>query len=204
MKDDFIQTVLPYTMVGPVRLFSLCELSQRIEYDQVPGDVIECGVCNGGSAAILAHYATKSSLDRKVWLLDSFQGLPNTTVEVDGKDAPLHQGSYVGQIEVVREVLQLVEATMDKVYILEGWFKDTLPLVSAQQIALLNLDCDWYESVKQCLETLYDRVVPGGFISFDDYNFWPGCKRAVDEFFKSRNLTYVLNQVECACWFRKN
>ena len=93
---------------------------------------------------------------------------------------------------------------MDRVRILPGWFAETFPSVSASQIALLNIDADWYESVKLCLEAFYDRVMPGGFISIDDYGHWPGCKKAVDEFFQTRQLTPALQQVDyTAHWFRK-
>jgi hypothetical protein len=104
----------------------------------------------------------------------------------------------------VREVLQLAGANMARIKILPGWFQDTFPTVSTSQIALLNIDADWYESVKLCLETFYDRLTAGGFISFDDYGHWPGCKKAVDEFFAARQLPYMLQKVDyTAHWFQK-
>jgi O-methyltransferase len=69
---------------------------------------------------------------------------------------------------------------------------------------LLNIDADWYESVKLCLDTFYDSVVPGGFISLDDYGAWPGCRLAVDEFFRLRALPFPLNPVDTAHWFQKS
>lgn len=195
--------VQPHTLVGPERIHNLYLLSQRIEEEQVPGDVIECGVCNGGTAALLAWRATNSALDRKVWLLDSFQGMPKTTSE-DGEKAKEHIGKEIGDIERVKKLLGSVEADMSRVRIVPGWFRDTFPSVTSTQIALLNIDADWYESVKLCLNTFYDRVVTGGFISFDDYGHWPGCRRAVDEFFEARRLPYKLQQVDyTAHWFRK-
>jgi hypothetical protein len=93
---------------------------------------------------------------------------------------------------------------MSRVRIVPGWFQDTFPSVTAAQIALLNIDADWYASVKLCLETFYDRVADGGFVSFDDYGHWPGCRQAVDEFFAARKLPYKLQQVDyTAHWFRK-
>jgi O-methyltransferase len=197
------KTVQPYTLVGPERIQSLFRLALRIERERVPGDVIECGVCNGGTAAILARSASHSRLNRTVWLLDSFQGMPETT-PADGEAAKAHIGKEVGNPAQVREVLRLVGADMNRVRIVQGWFQDTFPSVSPSQIALLNIDADWYESVKLCLETFYDRVVPGGFISFDDYGHWPGCRAAADEFFQRRQLSYKLHEVDyTARWFRK-
>jgi O-methyltransferase len=174
----------------------------------VPGDVIECGVCNGGTAAVLARFASHSRLNRNVWLLDSFQGMPEITPEdgigVSNDPAEAHVGKEVGDPERVNDVLRSIGADLNRVRILPGWFQDTFPSVTAKEIAILNIDADWYESVKLCLNTFYDRVVPGGFVSLDDYGHWPGCRRAVDEFFQARGLPYKLHEVDyTAHWFRK-
>ncbi|MGB2640203.1 MAG: TylF/MycF/NovP-related O-methyltransferase [Candidatus Acidiferrum sp.] len=202
-EERLAKLILPDTLVGPERIHNLYVLAKRVEKEKVPGDVIECGVCNGGTAALLARFATRSRLNRTIWLLDSFQGMPVTTPE-DGDAAKAHVGKEVGDVERVKAVLQRVGAEMSRVRIVSGWFQDTFPTVSASQIALLNIDADWYESVKLCLETFYDRVVRGGFISFDDYGHWPGCRKAVDEFFQARRLPYKLHQVDyTAQWFQK-
>jgi hypothetical protein len=59
-----------------------------------------------------------------------------------------------------------------------------------EKIAILRLDTDWYESSKYELEQMYDNVVTGGVIIFDDYYHWDGQRRATDDFFKSRNISY--------------
>ncbi|MDJ0579615.1 TylF/MycF/NovP-related O-methyltransferase [Crocosphaera sp.] len=196
--------VQPFTLVGPERMESLYNLSQRIDLENIPGDVIECGVCNGGTAAILAHFATNSyKYERKAWFFDSFQGMPETTEE-DEEEAKEYVGEVVGDISKVLTVLNLLNADMTKVEILKGWFDETFPTVNIPKIALLNIDADWYVPVKFCLETFYDAVVPGGFISFDDYGHWPGCKKAVDEFFQERQLSYKLHEVDyTARWIQK-
>jgi O-methyltransferase len=203
LETRITKMVVPDTLVGPERLHNLYVLAKRVEKENIPGDVIECGVCNGGTAALLARFATRSRLNRTMWLLDSFQGMPVTTAE-DGEAAKAHIGKEVGDIERVRGVLMRIGADMSRVRILPGWFQDTFPAVSASRIALLNIDADWYESVKLCLDTFYDRVVTGGFISFDDYGHWQGCRQAVDEFFEARRLPYKLQQVDyTARWFQK-
>jgi O-methyltransferase len=201
-------TVLPYTLVSPERVNNLYRLARRIEEEEVPGDVVECGVCNGGTAAVLARFASRSRMARTVWLFDSFEGMPGVTKEdgpsVSGETAESHIGQEVGDPARVNEVLRKVRAKMDRVRIVPGWFQDSFRSFSGKQIALLNIDADWYESVKLCLSTFYDLVAAGGFVSFDDYGHWPGCKRAVDEFFAVRQLPYRLNQVDySAFWFQK-
>ena len=200
--------VLPYTLVSRERIQNLYRLARRIEKERVPGDVIECGVCNGGTAAVLARFASRSSMNRTVWLLDSFQGMPEVTPEdgagLGGDTAESHIGKEVGDPTRVTQVLEKVRTNMNRVRIVPGWFQDTLPTVTAKEIAILNIDADWYESVKLCLNAFYDRVVPGGFVSLDDYGYWPGCKRAVDEFFQARHIPYKLIPADStAHWFRK-
>jgi O-methyltransferase len=181
------------TMVGPARIHNLSRLAQRIEDEQLPGDVVECGVYKGGTAAILARLATHSRLPRTVWLFDAFQGMPPATA-ADGPEAPSWVGNLVSSPRRVERLLRRTGADLSRVRIVPGLFSDTFPSVHIPQIALLNIDADWYESVKLCLETFYNAVVPRGFISIDDYGDWPGCRRAVDEFFRHHGLSFPLHE----------
>jgi hypothetical protein len=89
--------------------------------------------------------------------------------------------------------------------VLEGWFKDTLHHMP-NGISLLRMDGDYYESTMTTLELLYDKVSPGGVILIDDYRWWIGCKQAVHDFFKKRNLVLNLVQTDgddTEAWFIK-
>jgi len=191
------------TMLGPERIQNLFRLAQRIEDEQIPGDVIECGVYKGGSAAIFARLATHSRLPRTVWLFDSFQGMPPATA-ADGPEAASWVGNLTSSPGRVMRLLRRTGVDLSRVRIVPGLFQDTFRSVHIPQIALLNIDADWYESVKLCLESFYNAVVPRGFISFDDYGDWPGCRLAVDEFFQNRQLSFPLHRVDhTAHWFQK-
>lgn len=190
-------------MVGPARIENLTRLARLIEDEQIPGDVIECGVYRGGTAALLARSATHSRLPRTVWLFDSFRGMPPATAP-DGPGAAGWVGKLSSSPGKVQRLLRRVGADLSRVRIVPGLFEDTFPSVHIPQVALLNIDADWYESVKLCLETFYDAVVPRGFISLDDYGAWPGCRLAVDEFFRRHSLSFPLHPVdETAHWFQK-
>ena len=192
------------TMLGPARIQSLSRLAQRIEDEQIPGDVVECGVYRGGSAAIFARRATHSRLGRTVWLFDIFQGMPPATAS-DGPEADSWVGNLRSSPQRVERLLRRTGADMSRVRIVPGLFQDTFPKVHIPRIALLNMDADWYESIKLCLETFYDAVAVGGFVSIDDYRLWPGCQQAVDEFIRKRQLTIRMQQVdEGASWFQKS
>ena len=204
------EMVQPYTMASPERINRLIDNAIAANENRIEGDMVECGVCNGGSAAVLAYFATKASIARRTWLFDSFEGLPATTKEdlpsANGNTAESCIGQCVGSIETVKQVLSLVGADMRSVNIIKGWFTDTFPKFSPQieKIAMLNLDSDWYESEKLCLETFYDKVVEGGFIYFDDFFYWPGCRKAVEEFFaKHPSKMPMFNRVGHSMWLQK-
>lgn len=191
------------TMVGPERIANLARLAQRLEDEQIPGDVVECGVYKGGTAALLARTATHSRLPRTLWLFDVFDGMPPATA-ADGPEAASWVGSLASSPQKVSRLLRRTGADLSRVRIVPGLFQQTFPSVQIPQIALLNIDADWYESVKLCLESFYNAVVPRGFISLDDYGAWPGCRRAVDEFFLHRHLSFPLHPVDAAAhWFQK-
>lgn len=190
-------------MVGRRRILNLYQLAVRLDREGIPGDFVECGVANGGTGAVLAYCAAQSPLNRSVWLFDSFGGMPETSVE-DGEVSRAYVGQVLGNVENVRSALSLVNADMEKVRIVEGFFQDTFGSVEIPRIALLNIDADWYESVKLCLERFFDSVVAGGVISIDDYGHWQGCRTAVQEFLKQRHLSPRLSAVDyTARWFRK-
>lgn len=78
----------------------------------------------------------------------------------------------------------------------KGLFQETLPRRRSGPIALLHLDGDWYESIRVCLETLWDNVSPGGIVQIDDYGAWAGARKAVDEFFSARNISARLTYID--------
>ena len=84
----------------------------------------------------------------------------------------------------------------DQVQFTKGLFQDTLPASDVSQIALLHIDGDWYESVKTCLDNLYDKVAPGGIIQIDDYGDWKGARKATDEFFGRRGIRVTLKRLD--------
>jgi O-methyltransferase len=197
------RTVLPYTMVGLKRLKNLDRLARSLDEGHVPGDVVECGTCNGGSAAVLARIACRSPLARHVWLLDSFAGMP----PAGEKDSPLagaYTGLCCGSLDRVREVLRRVGVPQERVTTVQGWFEDTLPNLDVPRIALLHIDADWHDSVLLCLEHLFDRVVPGGFVVFDDYGYWEGCRLAWRGFKDRRGLDLEVTDVDgVGAYFQK-
>jgi hypothetical protein len=147
----------------------------------------------------MALVAARYGGHRKMWLFDSFDGLPAPTAEDFGGDSnttgthirPLEEGSCLGTYEEVEALLfDKLRLSRASISLVKGWFEETVPLTAGQMrpIAVLRIDADWYESVRTCLEHLYDSVVPTGYIIIDDYGTCVGAKKAFDEFVSKRGL----------------
>lgn len=175
-----------HTLVSRAKLSALCSLVARLERDGIPGAIVECGVFKGGAAALMAHEAGGQ---RDVFLFDSFSGLPPPG-DKDGAIAKetFREGWCASTESDVLRVFHALGVMNNHVHLVRGWFQDTLPAAGVGPIALLHIDADWYDSVKVALDHLFDHVVPGGFVVFDDYARWEGCTRAVDEFLAARGL----------------
>lgn len=197
--------VWPFTMVGCPRLINAYQLARRIDRDRVPGAIVECGVWKGGCAAMMAV----GSKDRPIWLFDSFEGLPEPTPSDGPLALDFANNINRGELKSIRRCegtvdhvnklfFSILKVKKDRVHTVKGWFQDTLYPEKEKigPIALLRLDGDWYESTKICLNELYDQVVCGGYVIIDDYFYWEGCKKAVDEFLETRNINSSLVQID--------
>ena len=192
--------VRPYTLLTPARLNALYDMATAVDREHIPGDVVECGVWNGGGSGMVARSLQASDSEKHQWLFDSFQGLPEPE-EVDGPMAVGMAGELRAHPERVASIVSSSGRPMDRVHIVQGWFEETLPKADVRQVALLHIDADWYSSVKLCLNLLYDRVSPGGFIVFDDYGYWEGCRAAVQEFWSERGITNELIQIDSDSYY---
>lgn len=173
-----------FTQVSQRRQDSILQKAQALVADRVDGDFVECGVLDGGTAALLGFAARNDG--RKIHLFDAWAGMPET-VPQDGDGANKWVGDIVGSPRRVRAVLHKVGANPKNIVIHKGWFDDTLPVSGIQRIAFLHVDCDFYEPTKVVLETFVPLMVSGGWVQIDDYNSFEGCRVAVNEFLETRS-----------------
>ncbi len=129
----------------------------------------------------MAHFTAASG--RAVHLFDAWQGLPRTTAE-DGPEGKKWEGQVVGSPRRVARLMDRLGIDAARIRYHVGWFNETFPSARAEvgPVALLHVDCDFHDPVKLCLDTWYSAVVPGGFVQFDDYGSFVGCRRAVADF----------------------
>ena len=198
-NEEFAQLyrqIRAYTVCGNSCLFGLYSAVKYVVDRGICGDIVECGVARGGSAALLGLTARRLNARRALWLFDTFEGLPPpTTDDPDYKIAKRYTGAYRGDLDQVTELFRRC-AMLDQTRFIKGNLQETLTPPELTRIAVLHIDADWYESVKICLEKLYDLVSSGGVIQIDDYGHWRGARKAVDEFLTCRSIDVPLRALD--------
>jgi O-methyltransferase len=164
----------------------------------ISGDIVECGVGRGRSLLIIAGELLEAHEGgrREIFACDSFAGFPEPTLQdashrnpKRGEWAKSPSGRYEYSPDFVRSVLTESSINPDRITFRVGYFCETLPHHPNRPIALLHVDGDLYQSHIDTLSSLYDKVVTGGVIIFDDLLFeydpndcFPGARIAVKEF----------------------
>lgn len=188
-----------HTMIGLPRLNNIQYCVEDVIRNEVPGDFIETGVWKGGATifmrAILAAHGVK---DRKVFVADSFVGLPPPDIvrypQDKGDIHHRYQVLAVSEAEV-RNNFKKFGLLDDRVIFLKGWFKDTLPRAPFEKLAVIRLDGDMYEATMDALTHLYPRLSPGGYCIIDDY-LLPKCKKAVEDYRAANNILAPLKKID--------
>jgi capsular polysaccharide biosynthesis protein len=198
-----------HSMIGVLRLENICELTRTVLREGIPGDLIETGVWRGG-ACILMRGVLRAcdDLDRKVYVADSFRGLPPPDVERYPEDSgqTIHTFDYLSVSQkTVADNFRAYGLLDERVVFVEGWFKDTLPHLPTDALALMRLDGDLYESTIQALEALYPKLSVGGFVIVDDYGSWPSCRQAVHDYRAAHDIEDAIIRVDTAgVYWRKS
>jgi len=179
------------TMVGLRQLDNVQLCVADVLRRKVPGDLIEAGVWRGGVTifmrGILKAYG---DTDRKVWVADSFEGLPPT------RDFGWSQGMMAVSLDEVKANFAGYGLLDDRVRFLKGFFNKTLPGAPIDKLAVFRADADLYESTMDALNNLYPKLSVGGYAMFDDYVSDPPCKRAIDEYRASHGITEPILQID--------
>jgi hypothetical protein len=197
-----------HTMVGIKRLENLRALAQRALDDRVPGDFIETGVWRGGCCILMrAVLAANGATDRRVYVADSFAGLPPPNEALYPADKGLDLSIYrelAIPLEQVKDNFSRYGLLDEQVVFVKGLFKDTLPEIPARSFALLRLDGDLYESTINALEALYPKLSPGGFVIVDDYRVIAACQRAVDDYRARLGIAAPIHEIDdSGVWWQK-
>ncbi|MBX9587297.1 MAG: TylF/MycF family methyltransferase [Gammaproteobacteria bacterium] len=218
-EDAFSDRVFQHVWHG--RALSMCTITRLDSMFQfifntinnkVDGDIIECGVWRGGCAIYMqAILYILGRLDKKLFLADSYCGLPIPDTELDKE---MYYNSNVEDVnrlfiseETVRDNFTRYNLLFDNVIFLKGWFKDTLPTDKIKSLSILRIDCDFYESTLTTLEQLYPKLSIGGYVVLDDYRL-DICdeKKATDYYRKIHNIKEKIVHIDwqSSYWIKEN
>jgi O-methyltransferase len=179
-------------MIGDVRLASLHTCIVDVLESGVPGDLLEAGVWRGGASILMRGILKAHRSDRTVWVADSFAGLPPPTPSLypaDEGDEHWRNASLAVSLDEVKRNFDKYGLLDDQVKFLVGWFHETLASAPIEQLAILRLDGDMYQSTMDGLRNLYPLLAPGGYLIVDDYGAIPACKQAVLDYRKEFDIT---------------
>ena len=153
-----------------------------------PGDFVELGCYKGDTSLLLAEVLGGS--DKKLWIYDSFEGLPEKSAEDMSVMGENFKGGelFVTKREVKERFLR---AGLPVPIIKKAWFKDLQDEDLPEKIAFAFLDGDFYDSIKDSLKLVESKMNSGAKMIIHDYNneALPGVKKAVDEWLVGKNLT---------------
>jgi hypothetical protein len=221
LVDRVIAEVRPYTMVPDEGLRATIILTLQTIASDVPGDLVECGTWLGGSsfAMLLAQRYAFGEIRRPVWMYDSFQGMGEPS-DADGGNARRWKDYQLSGVpdrdgwdycvaplhKVMQAVTHFGLNHIDEVRLVPGWLEKTLPKHKPEQIAVLRVDCDWYDPVKLVLDQLEPLVPDYGVIILDDYCAWAGCVLATHEHLAKNRLAWPIHSLpnDAGAWLFKN
>jgi O-methyltransferase len=195
---EIISAVQPFTMTSCERIAAIVDAARYISRRGIPGAIVECGVWRGGSMMAAALALLEMKDDRDLYLFDTFAGMTAPTqhdIDFTGAAAEPHFAASAADdhnewcyasIEDVRRNLLSTGYPEAKCHFIMGDVLTTIPFEELNQIAVLRLDTDWYESTLHELHHLYPKLTRGGLLIIDDYGHWQGCHKAVEEYFMSR------------------
>ncbi|TCP61756.1 O-methyltransferase [Baia soyae] len=189
---------IAHTMVGRERINNLHQCMTSVINENIEGDFIETGAWRGGSCLLMRGFLKSHGItDRKVWVADSFEGLPapDPQYPVDA-GLTLHEVDFLRvSVEEVIDNFKKYDLLDDQVIFLKGWFKETLPVAPIEKIAIARLDGVMYSSTTEAFMNLYHKVSVGGYVIINDYSV-PMCHRAVHDFRNKLNITESIINVD--------
>jgi O-methyltransferase len=195
-------------MTSIERVITLIRAVKYLHDNRIEGDIAECGVWRGGSMMVVA-YTLKELGDttRKLFLYDTFTGMSPATdkdkryddvaaKEINAEFEKKGEKWCYADLPDVKRNLLSTGYPPGNLHFVEGPVEETIPGVLPDNLCLLRLDTDWYESTLHEFRHLYPRLSKNGVLIIDDYGHWQGAKEATDEYFKDSRPTPFLHRID--------
>lgn len=149
------------------RVYICCYFASLVK--KLEGDFVECGVNTGAYSRAVIDYIDFGSLNKKFYLLDTFEGFPDEQISEEEKMAGV--GMYGGD-HYKNVYQQVVESFKNfNVKVIKGRVPATLHECDTSKIAYLSIDMNAVAPEIAAAEYFWDKIVPGGVILLDDYGF---------------------------------
>ena len=190
-----------HTMIGLARLRNIEHCAEQVFADGIAGDFLEAGVCKGGATIFMRGLQIAyGEGSRKTWVVDSFEGVPPSIDPADARygfhlDEACSPWLACGEA-AVRDHFARYGLLDTRVEFVPGWLAESLPGAGIGDLAILRIDVDLYSATRDCLDLLYDKVVPGGFVIVDDYGQLGCCRDAVDDFRERRGVAEPIRWID--------
>ncbi len=159
----------------------------------LPGQVVECGVFKGASLIRFCTFREilESPYSRKIIGFDAFGKFPEQDNIDDQTFVKKFEGAAGDGISVEELKAVLAHKKFENYELIQGDITQTIPNYITNhpelKISLLHIDVDVYQPSVTILNHLFDRVVSGGLLVFDDFGTVAGETKAIDEFFADKN-----------------
>lgn len=190
-----------YSMLQVTGLHNLYQSIRYITANQIPGNLIECGVFPGGTSIFAALCMRHMGLaSRKLFLSDTFEGFPSGSSDIK-KGQVIAGRRFDNFADLVRSNIESELGEALEIELVQGDVAETLPKLDTGPLSLVRLDTDFYESTRAELTELYPKLVPGGVLIVDDYGIYEGSRRATDEYFGGLSSPPLFSRVDNGVWF---
>jgi O-methyltransferase len=200
LGSGWLEATSALTLLGKQRLDNLQWCVEEVLKRKVPGDLIETGVWRGGACILMRAILKAHGIrDRKVWLADSFEGLPPPDPDrypVDRRSTFHEQHGFAISLTEVQSNFEKYGLLDDQVEFVKGWFSETLPKLAGHVWSVIRLDGDMYQSTWEALESLYPGLSIDGFVIIDDFGALPGCRQAVLDYRERYGITEEIQEID--------
>ncbi|MFZ0495630.1 MAG: TylF/MycF/NovP-related O-methyltransferase [Methylocella sp.] len=193
------EKVRPYSMVHATGFYNAYESINYLKEANIEGAIVECGCFLGGMTAFMALVRNELRLAHPIYAFDTFEGFPEGSTD-SFLGTPVGGPQYANFREAVQENILKVVGSLDRINLVQGRVEVTIPAMPLENIALLRLDTDHYDSTIVELKHYYPRMALGGVLIVDDYGLYDGSRKATDEFLATLQRRPLLNRIDHAIW----
>ena len=205
-EQGILKNISEYTLSSQVNQWSIIQSLKYIKSKNIEGSIVECGIYKGGTLLLIIKILENLGLKKSLYGYDTFEEgfdkLSEHDVDIKGKvveELKFEDNFFPTKDEVVNIFKKFDVDNESMPILIKGKTQDTLKKSEnvPEKISFLRLDTDIYEPTIGQLEVLFPKLCSRGVLHIDDYGHCPGVRKAVDEYFRNKNVW--LHRVDYTC-----